>query len=478
MDKTNKHTKRTRKRQLTARAHNTIGYRQLCQGPVNPVCTAGTVPVVRRTVVTSAKRSSSFACCQRKGLLRIPKISWMRRRGGFHTIQQLWQKRAEDRPCDIRMDYEIGPSNNPAHSEAPSYIIIFESELRTLAGVTALSPELEVSGEGFGPQTQAGNPVIYLVSGSGSNSIREPAYCRQDFHFFRRVSEILSVSYALQPSGTFHSHRSLGGLTGPSGFDIEQVRRIAARNNLNRWYQIVTSYVEDGDTRVPHDRHTDNTGWWGDCPQVRVRAFLYTDPRAGLKTEVRLRVLPGVSPFRTIGLASGKLAPDDIAEYASGFPMYKIIFESHDRREASSVGKLGTFEKMAQQFQELPEQIQDGIELDVEGDFAIITLPVSEHRSLRIAYSGDRTNEIQAVFLYDDSTAQPRDLTQNLLHGRRDLTLKNLYESLLCREAGVQSPLPFHATQRYVSGRASGTPEELTPKTELRRNTDGKSRMQ
>jgi hypothetical protein len=401
----------------------------------------------------------------------------MRRRGGFHTLQWLRQKRAEDKPCDIRMDYEISPGNNPVHSEAPNYIVIFESELRTLAGLTALSPGLEVSGEGYGLQTRAGNPVIYLVSGPGSNSIREPMFCRQDFQFFRRVSEILSVSYDLQPSGTFHSHRSLG-LTDPSGFDIEQVRRIAARNNLNRWYQIVTSYVEDSDARVPHERHTDNAGWWGDCPRVRVRAFLYTNPRAGLKTEVSLRVLPGVSPFRTIGLASGKLAPDDIAAYASGFPMCKIIFESHDRREASSAGKLSTFEKLAQQFQELPEQIQAGIELDVEGDFVIVTLPISEHRNLRVAYSGHQTNEIQAVLLYDNNTAQPRDLTRDLLHGRRDLTLKNLYESLLCREAGVQSPPPFHATQHHVSGRISETPEELTPKTELRRNTNGKSRTQ
>ncbi|MHC4680167.1 MAG: hypothetical protein ACYTEK_15880 [Planctomycetota bacterium] len=397
----------------------------------------------------------------------------MRRRWGVVATQRLWRRQGNDGQCDVGMEYDTSVGDNHAHSELPFTIVICESELRIIAGISALSPNLEGGGESFGLQTRAGNPVVYLVSGPGSNSVRQAAYFCQDIDLFRRVSNTVSGSYGLQLDGTFHCHLALG-ICGPSTFDVEQARRIAIRNNLHQWCEIITSFADEGYGEALHNGRPGGAAWWQDCPRIRVRAFLYTNPQRGERTEVPLRVIPGVSPFRTAALASGKLAPDDIAEYASGFPMEKIIFDSYEPYKSSSIVKPTIFKKLDIQLRELPDEVQDGIKLDLEEDFALVTLPVSARKTVRVAYRNDQTDQVQAIFLFDSGTGQSHDVTSAVLHKSRNLTLKNIYESLRYRQTKAEHSWPFRDKQPFVPGRpANVSPGDMIHQTQLRRNTNG-----
>lgn len=336
-----------------------------------------------------------------------------------------------------------------------------QSELCAAAGVSALWPESEAGGECFGLQTRDGHIVVYLVTGPGPNAIQEAAYFRQDLEFFRRVSGVVWSAYAMQPGGFHHSHGSLG-LSGPSGFDVKQVRRIATRNHLDRWSEIITSYADEGNRGGRNNRPADGPPWWRGCPRIRVRAFVYTDPERGIKSEACIRVIPGVSPFRTMALASGQLHPDDIAEYASGFPLEHVLFTSPDSHGGASPNTPAVFERLAEECRELPRELQNGIQFSEADGYVVVTLPMSCHKTVRVFYGDRPPYSVRAVFLHPLGAGGPQDVTGLVLQDGHDGTLNSIYEALLAKGTDGRRPCPPDAPGHASP---SGGPRESTVST-------------
>jgi len=230
-----------------------------------------------------------------------------------------------------------GQSSNPVNTDISiqpgtdrrDYIVIYESEFRVIAGIVASYGRIECSINIFGLWTRGGRFVILLVIAPGPKAIQTACYCEQDIEFFKRVSEIIETKLGIQWGGEAHNHHELG-LQEPSDGDVHQVQRVTSQNNFWQWVDLITTFENGGHTSRLFGRRRRNTGRWEDSPQVKIDAFLYTDPQHGEKIEVPIRILHGPSPLRLQALATGILEPADIGEYASDFPIEKISYEPFD----------------------------------------------------------------------------------------------------------------------------------------------------
>lgn len=313
----------------------------------------------------------------------------------------------------------------------PEYLTIYESEVRIIAGISALwgEREIEAGGAMFGLWTHGARPVILLMTGPGRKAIHEPAYFEQDVEFVHRTNGIIAGKYGIQLLGFGHCHHFLG-LLRPSTGDVSQVQNITSKNNFTRWCEIITT-CERGDDISRWDTHDRPKVLNSiDSIRIRVNAYLYTDPQQGEKAEVPLRVISGISPFRLRILADGILDPDDIGEYASGFSKEQIIYDSFDFETGPSVETDKVLEALAAQCQELPMEAQDGIRFDIEDGFVTVTLPLPDNGDAHISFSDKPPFPIRKVCVRNESHKKIVDVTAAILIDRSDIKLHGVYEIL------------------------------------------------
>jgi len=320
-------------------------------------------------------------------------------------------------------------------TDGRQYLLIYQSEFRAIAGISAIWGEyrIEAGGDIFALATHGGRIVILLVTGPGPKAIHESAFFKQDIVFFRRTNELIATRLGIQWRGTYHCHNFLG-ISGPSGTDVAQVQGVTRRNNFQRWYEIITT-CENGDcTSRFFGRTHRSMPRLRNSLQIGVRAFLYTDPQRGEKIEVGLRVLSGISPFRMRILADGVLDPADIGEYAFDFPMEQIIYKSFDFEKQYSTPAEKVPQRLVQQCIELPESVQNNINFYVKPGHVTVTFLLPDDSSAILTYDDQPPYLIQTVCLKKDHAGVAEDLTEALVTDKRDITLNQIYETLILRK--------------------------------------------
>lgn len=335
-----------------------------------------------------------------------------------------------------------GQSSNPANTDISmqpgtgrrDYIVICESEFRVIAGIVALYGRIECSMNLFGLWTRGERFVVLLVIAPGPKAIQTACYCEQDIAFFRRVSEIIETRLGIQWNGEAHNHHELG-LQEPSDGDLHQVQRVTGRNNFRRWVDLITTFENGGHTSRLFGRRRRSTTRWEDSPQIKIKAFSYTDPQRGEKVEVPLRILRGPSPFRLQVLATGILEPADIGEYASGFPMEKISYEPFDfeQQYCNQADHIPESLALAEQCSRLPEHARKNIKIYVNGEQGLVTvvLPLPDGSIANISYDHKPTHLIRSVSVRNNNDI--RDVTEALVCNKRDISLNQIYEALVNR---------------------------------------------
>ena len=335
-----------------------------------------------------------------------------------------------------------GQGSNPVNTDISlqsdtdrrDHIVIYESELRVIAGIVALYGRIECSINIFGLWTRGGRLIVLLVIAPGPQSIQSTCYCEQDLAFFIRVSEIIETKLGIQWDGEVHSHHELG-LQEPSDDDVHQVQRVTSRNNFWRWVDLIASFENsDYASRLVGKRHQ-NTPRWGNSPQIEIKGFLYTDPQHGEKREVPFRIISGSSPYRLQALATGILDPADIGEYASGFPMEKISYESFgfEQQYSNQVDQVPDSLALAEQCCRLPEHAQKNIKIYVNSEQGLVTvvLPLSDGSIANIGYDHKPNHLIRFVSVQNNNDV--RDVTEALVCDKRNISLNQIYETLVNR---------------------------------------------
>jgi hypothetical protein len=164
--------------------------------------------------------------------------------------------------------------------------------------------------------------------------------------------------------------------------------------------------------------------------------FLYKSPQIGQKEEVPIRVISGPSPYRQYVLNTGLLDPGDIGEYASDFPMEKISYEPFDfeGRYCNRSGKPSEPMALAKQAQLLPEQVQNDTRFCIKNGIVTVAIPLPNNEICHVGCDENPPHTIRAVYVKGRDTKGVEDVSIEVLAGRHNITLNQVYEILSKRQ--------------------------------------------
>jgi hypothetical protein len=190
-------------------------------------------------------------------------------------------------------------------------VAIYESELQAI-GVESTSWDTETGGDLFGIWNE--QPIVYLATNTGPNSVREAAHFKLDVDYLIKLSDELNNKWGLRYFGDWHSHHRLG-LETPSSGDKSRLARIASKNNFNQMAEIIVTF--------PNHYHRNK--------QVNIHSYLYVAFPNAICTNISLTVIKGISPIREALLSSTSLAEQNLGSFSS-FPIQQIVAQIDSRQ--------------------------------------------------------------------------------------------------------------------------------------------------
>ena len=163
------------------------------------------------------------------------------------------------------------------NNQAPSYALIYQSELDLISRWVLDYPNIETGGDFFGFWTHLGNPVVQFAIGPGPNVRRTFSFFNQDADYLIECGKQLRQHHGLLHMGEWHSHHRLG-LAHPSGHDCDTVSSCIDAARIPRFLLTIC-------TIDPRD-------------QTQLNGFLFKRRVNGYEP-IPWVVLPGKSPVRT-----------------------------------------------------------------------------------------------------------------------------------------------------------------------------------
>ena len=182
-------------------------------------------------------------------------------------------------------------------------VAIYESELQAMALETA-AWNIETGGDLFG--TWGDIPIVYLATRAGPQAKREAAHFRLDVDYLIRLSAMLEEDWGLRYFGDWHSHHQLG-LQKPSSGDQRRITNVSVKNNFDQMAEFITTFRSTHDIRQG----------------IAVHPYVYQDLPSPTLTEAVLIVLRGVSPIRSVLIATSSLPEQDLDSFSS-FPIEDV----------------------------------------------------------------------------------------------------------------------------------------------------------
>jgi len=362
------------------------------------------------------------------------------------------------------------------------YLAIYESELQIMAGIVAQWTDLETGGTLFGHFNHQGCPIVYLITGPGNDAVHQTAHFQQDINFFLSNNRIMEEHYGLQWIGDWHSHHQLG-LDKPSGGDLRQVRSVTQKNNFEHWCGIIVTTQQENRLALQCLNPLQDRRESFDYPRVNINTYLYSNPQTGHTERVNIRVLPGISPIRLGLLATNKLTPSVIGEYACCFPLDKIIYDSSEPSSGVWPSAKDISESLTNQIQRLPEEVQERLEICTIQDLIIITVPLASGQNIDIALHSNIPHQIAAVHLKTHDSDEYKDLTQ--CFSTDEFEISQIYDILADsgKELKQKALLRHHkpafqsgAYSRYNSIDLSELPTHRNRRQRVRRNNHIKTK--
>ena len=182
-------------------------------------------------------------------------------------------------------------------------VAIYESELQAI-GVESTSWKTETGGDLFGIWNE--QPIVYLATNTGPNSVRETAHFKLDVDYLIKLSGELNDKWGLRYFGDWHSHHRLG-LEAPSSGDQNRIGRIGSKNNFDKMAEIIVTFPHNHNKRC-----------------IRIHSYLYENFPDNVCNKISITIIKGISPIREALLASSSLMEQNLGSFSS-FPIQHII---------------------------------------------------------------------------------------------------------------------------------------------------------
>lgn len=183
-------------------------------------------------------------------------------------------------------------------------VAIYESELQAI-GVESTSWDTETGGDLFGIWNE--QPIVYLATNTGPNSVREAAHFKLDVDYLIKLSGELNEKWGLRYFGDWHSHHRLE-LEAPSSGDKNRLARIASKNNFDKMAEFIVTFSHD----------------YQNTKDIHIHSYLYADFPDAVGTKISLTIIKGISPIREALLATSSLIEQNLGSF-SQFPIQHVI---------------------------------------------------------------------------------------------------------------------------------------------------------
>jgi hypothetical protein len=293
-------------------------------------------------------------------------------------------------------------------------VAIYESELQAI-GVESTSWDTETGGDLFGIWDE--QPIVYLATNTGPNSVRETAHFKLDVDYLIKLSGELKDKWGLRYFGDWHSHHRLG-LDAPSSGDKNRLTRIASKNNFDRMAEIIVTF--------PHDYHNTRN--------IHIHSYLYEDSPNAICANISLAIIKGISPIREALLASSSLIEQNLGTFSS-FPIQHIIAPTETKvfidNPTDCLAKHVGDRILSNALLELEIYSSKKIEFHQKQFGYIIVIPVDENTNVAFAVDKKWPYEVLQVDWIDRSCNKAEEIllpldTASLINtkGMKDIYLK------------------------------------------------------
>jgi hypothetical protein len=340
------------------------------------------------------------------------------------------------------------------------HIVIWESEIRYMAGVAARGGCIETGGEVYGLLSHAGRPVIMLANGPGPESIHEVAQFRQDIAFFQKVNVFLRNNFGLLYGGNFHSHHILG-IKGPSRVDIRSINSIAQRNGFRRLVQFILTFEKKPGTGLHriNDRLPDRfcMNWPGESEAagrylseiyaramgrfrasrqanfIRIHSFLYLDAAHGEPVQCPIRIIPGTSPYRR-AIMKNSIIPELAIPYS--FPMSRILVDSIELQGETSKQEPEMPAWISQQCLHLPEKVRENARVVCREGLVVFSLSFIKGK-VYVAFNAEPPYKVKCVYCSENGKGPvPIEIGPDALGFDHSMELTRIYDTVIRRVEG------------------------------------------
>ena len=371
-------------------------------------------------------------------------------------------------------------------------------DIRYITGDAYRWGRCETGGAIYGLWTHRGEPVVLLATEAGPGATREAAHFAQDAVYLTAVNRELWRRYGIQYIGNWHCHHFMR-MPGPSGGDVEQVRRLAGRNGLHRMVQIVLTCEQEPPAPRLNHRWTksrsrvldivmsvtpvttnacEETGLERDLPRITVNAFVYDQAQTGSYAPAQVRPTEQGTPFRAALKGSNISAFQDAAE-DSLYPMHNISFDGEDVGVGTNERISDALSALAEQVSRLPKEVADRVQVVPRENLVILYLPLADGRRAIVSYDTQAPSLMpQSVYLTLPATSEPVDVTAAVLRRKCAFMLDVVYETV----GRIQVNPCDSRTNRRTTEVCVGGPQQYafarpnTPVSEPKTEPDGPER--
>jgi len=331
------------------------------------------------------------------------------------------------------------------------YISIFAGCLQYMAGDAYGWGNTETGGGLYGLWSHAGRPVVMVATPAGPGACNDSTHFAQDADHLMAVSRNLQEKFAIQYIGNWHSHHRLA-LDQPSRGDMEQIHRVASRNNIPRLIQIVLTYAEETPLQQRRARFGDtgrilpygarSTGAWigvegqtkervnMDCPKIRVNAYIYNEASKGSYLRCSINLLSGPSPIRMALADSDILWPPGRPTFED-FPLKRIVCDGLEFPTESRNTEQSVTDALVRQLDELPDHVSKQAEMYPDESMILLLLPLTNGIRIGVRYvTGEYPPKATSVWIVHPNKKHPFNVTNGVLAKDRNAPLRDIYKRL------------------------------------------------
>ena len=314
----------------------------------------------------------------------------------------------------------------------------------------------ETGGPLYGLFTQARRVALMLAGPGGPNSCHEEAHFAMDADYVTALNLYIQENFGGQPVGNWHSH--ILDMDHASDGDVNNIHRLASRNNLETMVQLVLTRQKVAtahEQTARFDSIKKRLSGTDDHVRIKVNAFIYERAATGPYLRVPIKILPGESFIRE-ALADTGILDIPGAPVFKDFPLERIVCDEVKSRPGTATAQYIPY-ILTKQLNELATEIARQTEIcSYDKDRVVLSLPLSSNHRVSVTYAvKESPPRICSVGVFYPDTKTVIDFTKDILMKDEYAALSLIHRLVeqKVRESKIERLTPVIRGCRYFASK-------------------------